>query len=128
MYKYNSNCTKLTIFKSHLAGLASVDPIMYPRGLLPTDLAGGQEKGETLRQVLVPLLTQPLADLAFDLVFVDRRPRVLWHVGSSPEANDVKYCKYNSVCHLADLENLRQSYQHQVISLGNYTYVDFIYL
>lgn len=67
-----------------LAGLTSVDPIMYPRGLLPTDLAGGQEEGETLGQVLVPLLTQPLADLAFDLVLVDHRPRVLGHVESSP--------------------------------------------
>lgn len=71
---------------------------MYPRGLLPTDLAGGQEEGETLRQVLVPLLTQPLADLAFDLVLVDHRPRVLGHVESSPEAIDVKNCKYNIAC------------------------------
>lgn len=67
-----------------LTGLTGVDPIMYPRGLLPTDLAGGQEEGETLGQVLVPLLTQPLADLAFDLVLVDHRPRVLGHVESSP--------------------------------------------
>lgn len=71
---------------------------MYPRGLLPTDLAGGQEEGETLGQVLVPLLTQPLADLAFDLVLVDHRPRVLGHVESSPEAIDVKNCKYNIAC------------------------------
>lgn len=83
---------------------------MYPRGLLPTDLAGGQEKGETLGQVLVPLLTQPLADLAFDLVLVDHRPRVLGHVESSPiltkfSMGDLTLTFHNCTCNTNDIKH-----------------------
>lgn len=69
------NQIKLCIYHTlhYLAGFTSVDPIMNPRGLLSTDLAGGQEEGEALWEVLLPLLPQPLAHFFLDFTPVDKK-------------------------------------------------------
>lgn len=57
---------------------------MYPRGLFPADLAGGQEEGQAVGEVLLSLPAQPLADFP-----LDRRLGVVRHFERRPDTGNV---------------------------------------